>query len=310
MKRTNIILCLVALALCAACTNPKAMGEKVAEAYNDCFNELKKGLHNAGNEFVKNFDNNRYTTRIEAKAEFKSKIDNVLSEYETACAKAKNSYSEAELDFIKDGEQLAKFRNAYNAIIKDNDYKSVKKDAYDNDNVKQLILTIIPPLPSEEKIKNDLLGHTLKEPENGYNEGESIWNIEKGDIREFTIKGKKQDGKAYLYTLRTVLQRNGGAIEVISEVRYTLEEKDDWSIELVTTEEFNVVKTGKYKTYIEYDRKDYGCNFINKSDRALMIGGRYLWNSKWRKFQMTVSGNNDRWLGCDDYKIDYIEIPY
>ena len=312
MKQFNNILCLMALVLCVACAGdpPKIVGEQVATKYNNCFDVLVADINNTGNEFVKNFDKNRYQTRAAVRAEFTAKIDEVIRKYDTEHAVIEAEQAKIEQKYAKKPERLTEFRNAFDATIKPNDDKQVKEKAYINDSLNKLILTITPPAPENEQIKKDLVGQSVREPKSGYNGGNTVWKIKDGDIKQFAVDSCMQKEKEYLYKLRMTLQAQGGAAEVACSVKYVLVDQDNWVIRSITTEEFGVVKTGLYDKCIERVQGYLCWNFFNNSNRALMVGGLRLWGSKWIKFQEIVPCYDTRSVFCSEYKIHYIELKY
>ena len=313
-KGLFILVGTILLGFLQSCTSasPEALGEKIARMYNDSYSKLSENINNIHTTYVKNFDGSQFTTRIEARDKFNSAIDQAILEYESACIKAETAYREAELKFTENYNKLSLFQQVFNLHIKANNVKELKKTAYSNALVDKLIATIIPSDPVDEKIKKDLVGRSIREPQNGYNEGKTTWNIEEGEVKSMEIIEKTKEDNNIIYKLHLVLKANGGAVDVRCTARYGLSDyDDDWTITMLTTETFDVVKTGKYDDCIEVQKSKYiGYSVFNKSDSALMVGGVYYWMGSWYKFQTTIAGNDAGYIMCTDYKIHFIEIPY
>ncbi len=311
-KGLFILVGTILLGFLQSCTSasPEALGEKIARMYNDSYSKLSENINNIHTTYVKSFDGSQFTTRIEARDKFNSAIDQAILEYESACIKAETAYREAELKFTENYNKLLLFQQAFNLHIKANDVKELKKTAYTNALVDKLIATIIPSDPVDEKIKQDLVGRSIREPQNGYNEGKTTWNIEEGEVKFMEVIEKTKEDNNIIYKLRLVLKANGGAVDVRCTARYGLSDyDDDWTITMLTTETFDVVKTGKYDDCIEVQKDMFGYRFFNKSDSALTVGGVcYSW--RWHKFQKTIAGNESGYIYCSDCKIHFIEIPY
>ena len=317
MKQVKTLLCLIVLALCTACGNsPESKGEQIAELYNKGFEQLVKDIRNVKTKFAQDFDQKSYKTRIEARDDFNVAMNKVLEEYETALAKAKAAQDEAETNFAKNEEELEHFRSTLKSKLNENDDVKAKEEACINSTISKQISTITPPEPSVEKIKKDLCGHTICDPKNGYSGGSFTWNIKDGEIQDLSIEKKESKGENINYELLVVLKADGGACEVECSVSYILasdiiKESDyDWSIDFVKTKSLKPVKTGTYDSCYELEKDNYGFHIRNTCDKALLIGGRYLYWDEWRKFQKTISGNKETYIYCDDCKIDFAEIPY
>ncbi len=313
--KTNImfVIAVILSGILHSCTpsSPNKLGEHIAQMYNDSNEELARNIDDIHNSFIQDFNKDSFTTRVEARNQLNSAIDAAIQKHDIAHTKAEAAYHEAERSFEENYDKFLSFREAFRHTIKQFDTKRVKNTAYSNTHINKLILTIIPPEPTKSKVEEDLVGRTIREPRTGYNGGDTKWNIEEGEIKSLKIINKSEDDGDILYQLYIRLQANGGAVDVLCTARYVLSTYDDWTISLVTTEQFDIVKTGKYNDCIEVHPAKYaGYSFYNKSDSVLMIGGVYYWNGKWRKFQESIPGNSSCDYLCEDYEIHFIEKPY
>lgn len=306
----KFFLMLVSLVVLSSCGTTGNDGEKVAKMYNESVENFINDRESAFDDFIDNFDDYNFSSRVDARNEIKSKIDELVARYENDKASADYAYEKCLRECAGDWEKISEFEESLSQNInKGVDVDKVIKEAYYNPNVDRLVYTIIPEKPNKEKLQNDLIGRVLV----GNKYVEIKWLIAKGEIKELEILNIKKDGNDYIYDIRMIVQENGGALESKAEVRYHLGKNDDWTIEGVFSKELNQVITGKYNRYIEVYVDRYSTMIKNNYDRPLAVGGRYYTESRgWKNFYRVVSGNSEGLIGSfiDHYDIHFVELPH
>lgn len=112
-----------------------------------------------------------------------------------------------------------------------------------------------------------------------------------------------------------VLQADGGSLRVKCRVRYILEDYDDWTIQTLYTDSFEIVKTGMYDSCVEVSlRHGFGdiLKLVNNCDVALAVGLAYYDGATWKKIEFILNPvDQTTWtaLMIHDFKLHYIELP-
>lgn len=175
-------------------------------------------------------------------------------------------------------------------------------------------------LPTEEKIKNDLIGCTLLEHIDGYCGGNWMITISEGDIQKVDILQKSINGPYLFIDLYLILQtKSGGAAWVACQLQYEVGSYD-WILKTVFTKEMNYVKTGYYDQFVTKgevatplmgDGKYFP--LVNHCNTTLAVGGTYVVDNVVKKFYQLVPGNGVVYVQDYDIQnpqIHFIEFPY
>jgi hypothetical protein len=313
----------VTLFLClTACSLPESDGKKAAEKFCDCEREFNENLSTETQNFINDFADYGFNTRVEAIEKSEEYIGRANSEYEDCLRKAQQQYSKLKSKYVENYEKTIKFEYAYNAK-KEFNKQEIRQCIPNQMEINDLILTIIPPKPDTEKIKSDLIGRKITEQPNGYHRQGWYWEIKNGEIKEIQIISENKQDNDYLFEVRLILQADGGAHEAIINLTYVLRQNDDWTIDFLVSKQVNVVKTGKYDNCITAVRKqtglsEYELEFTNHCDVALVVGGvvlNALGDKQWHKFSAVVEGSGTKSIGglfsisVLDFQIHFVERP-
>lgn len=305
------------LLIMAACSSPESDGEKLAKESCENTDAYIAKTVQAYNNFIKDFSDKGYQSRVKAREELNRKIDEIRNDFNRKNDEIDNKFSQL----------LAKYENDYQ---KSTDMILARKNVIDSYNADSTIfvtlstqasnkiLTIIPPEPNKSKLMEDLIGRQIHALPNGYFSNSWVWNIERGEIKELQIQEIKNiDSNNKEFSIAMTLQGSGAAYQTVGKVFYKLGDKDDWEIDVLEPSEVEIVKTGRYDNSIETNVSTYimgkYLNIRNNSDAALLVGYQVLdYNGVWRKYSVVVSGGNTNsqlMLALEDYKIDFVERP-
>jgi hypothetical protein len=319
-KYCSIILGITMCVIFTSCFSPESDGKKAVEKLCDCDNEFTENLGKETRNFIGNFADYGFKTRVEAREKSEELIGKAEHEYMNCIQKAQEQYVKLKGKYAGNYEDATKFEHAYNA----------RRDVYEQEigngipnqmEINDLILTIIPPKPDTEKIKRDLVGRKITEQPDGYHRKDWYWEIKDGDIKEIQIISENKQGEEYLYEVRLILQADGGAHEALANITYALRQNDDWMIDFLESKQVNIVKTGKYNNCITLQRKgrsgEYELELTNHCDVALVIGGVILseFGNEWKKFSTVVDASAANSIGglfsisVRDYQIYFVERP-
>jgi len=319
-KNKVFIISILLCTLFAACSSPESDGKKAAEKFCDCEKEFEKNLSKETQNFIKNFADYGFNTRLEAREKSEELIDKVSREYENCTQKAQQEYSKLKGKYVGNYEKATKFEYAYN-VKKSFDAQEITHGIPNQMEINNLILTIIPPKPGTEKIKRDLIGRKITEQPNGYRRQGWFWEIKEGEMKEIQIISENKQSNDYLFEVRLILQADGGAHEALVNLTYVLRQNDDWTIDFLESKQVNIVKTGKYDNCVSFQRKgwsgEFYLEFTNHCDVALVVGGVVLseFGGEWKKFSTVVNPNGTSSVGglfsvsVRDYQIHFIERP-
>jgi hypothetical protein len=170
---------------------------------------------------------------------------------------------------------------------------------------------------SLEQIKQDVVGRTLKEPKDGYNQGYSSWRIEYQEIKSLHVTRIERDGADLIYHCVMDLRATGSTLRVSCQLRYVKEDYN-WNLLYINTLEYNVVCTRRYNNCISSELAspmlalgDY-IYITNQCDIDLIVGLRYYDGATWKKIEIKAKGNDSVRYGelkIEDYVVDYVELP-
>ena len=195
----------------ASCSSPETDGKKAADKFCNCDKEFTENLSKETRNFISNFADYGFVTRVEARKKSEELIDKASREYKNCIQKAQQQYSKFKGKYVGNYEKTTKFESAYNAKMNFNE-QGIRQGIPNQMEINNLILTIIPPKPDTEIIKRDLVGRKITEQPNGYFGRNWHWLIEDGEIAILNILNEKKIGEDYLYEIGVGLQtKDGGA---------------------------------------------------------------------------------------------------
>lgn len=180
------------------------------------------------------------------------------------------------------------------------------------DPVWRRINTIIPPIPSEEKVQADLVGKELEEgKEDGYFDESWHWMIERGQISDFTIvKEANMSPRKYKIEAQMKLKKSSSyGFDTEIEIVYELKDGElDWTIDYVQSLGMNIIRTGDYEGKVQV--KDDVC-LENKCSIPLLVGYTWVTSDGARKDNCVVKGYERRQVKYyGTVSIDFIEKNY
>lgn len=314
---TIVFMTLIAI---VSCSSPDKDGENLAKRYNHNLTEFKSKLQNEINSYKRSFSSQNFTSRKEARENYQLRINDVIKSWEKDNIEIDAQYIELELKYSASPKELFVFEQNFNNNLDSDDIEEIKADALNNSTIINLIKTIKLEELSEHEIKHDLVDRTIREPQDGYNKGNATWTIAEDDIKEFVIKDIYENLGEYEYNVQLILQKEKcGAVKVDLKLIYVAGDIEDWSLKMLVTKSFNVVKTGRYDEYITHSLKKpliarAHIEFRNTSDINLMVGGTYRsqWDTNWYKFSKIIPPNGVEYFyeSIAYYNIHFVEIPY
>lgn len=347
-KKRGSKLTIISATLCVlfltACTSPKSKGEKLGQQSCDCQKEYAETQNRIYLEFITNFDSYGFKTRIEARQKWQDLQDEAKKQFELCGEQVEQKVKEVrskfpasaddlldpkllekavrnpkgyakelekkQKEFAKNQEKVREFEEAFRSAVKDCSVPDVNQD---HSALEAKILTIIPPKPNSEKLKQALAGRRIVEQPNGYYGQGWSWQINSIDeIKKIEIVNEEKAGEDYVFDVHVLLQREAGQHEADLKITCILAQHDDWTIDFIETKNIRVVKTGRYNNCITTEvKKGWGTSiqFANTCDVNLIVGGQILNNGEWTKFSSRVNANGTNNVGYNgqEYQIDFIE---
>lgn len=310
---------LVLITLVSSCNflslSPSAEGVEIAELYNNSLETFSSSQSEVLNQFAVEFMNYNFTTRIEARKVAREKLKPTIDKFNSDIAKADLAFQKAQKKYIENYEERLEFQNAFKQNIVSFDADEVIENASKNQNLDRLIKSIIPPRPDVSKLCKDLIGRKMKEPSDGYRRGNLVWTIADGEIKDIKILEINEENSTLVYNCEMILQADGGSLRVKCRVRYILGDYDDWTIQTLYTDSFEIVKTGMYDSCVEVSlNHGFGdtLKLVNNCDVALAVGLAYYDGATWKKIEFILNPvDQTTWtaLMIHDFKLHYIELP-
>ena len=347
--------------LLSSCSSPESDGIKAAQMKYDLQADYYKKSSSIAKEFIKErvqayelyigkFDSYAFTTRIDAREKINENLENIgLKEMESS-QKLLEAARESEKKFFEyyetlrnkyatNKEKLEKFNYAgehyqpkERVQLDDlSDYQNKLSDFQEK--VESLILSIIPPKPDLEQMKNDLIGRTINNQTKGYPD----WKInsldELKDIETLnTNDNTTNNGYEYLLDIHQILQGEANKWGATMNIKYVLQKYDDrWK--LVTFDsQMNIVRTsGKYDNCITsrliteggWGAPQRHIEFSNSCDVNILVSGELTQSSLGRRYsrefniQVPANGkkildhnviNQSTILYVNSYDINFIEL--
>lgn len=302
-----------------SCSSPQSDGEKAAKAYIECMEFYNNDLESRLHDFIENFEDYNFQSRIEAR----NKVDEIIREadleYEKNVKKADQQYLEAKKKYIKNQKDYETLEFAYNTYI--DIYDATRNGIPFSQDIELKIQTIIPPKPSIERMKQDLVGRYCQDKEDGYF-GTYRHLIKEGTVKDIEILSDSSGRNEYLLKAIISLQDRPGSAtyKVNSEIKYILGDGDDWTIDYLGSNSVEIVKTGQFNKFITSSIAngwEKELRIKNHSDATLIVGGIILRDrggkSSWQKFSATVEPNSTETIGglffgnVTDYEIHFVE---
>ncbi len=322
----KIALLVLCAGVLASCGSPEGDGVKVAKKYVKCEESRIEELCEAYSEYMEGFESEEFAGRREAREALVKVEENVEREYRLEMVKAEGLHRKLQNKYVANPERNAEFQYAYESYYEANsefDHSTVEKLRSD---VNAMIASIVPAVPSDEKLRKDLVGRTIKEQEDGYHSGNWRWVIEEGEIKDMQITEQQTVENKPSYKVELTLQaKEGASYKVVANVVYYLpEDADDWCIEFVESLNVEIVKTGLYDNCISHSIIQGGwllnrapLKIVNNCDKGLQVGGRIRNENRWEKFVVNIQPNDSEQiayggayrLDVHEYVIDFVELP-
>lgn len=176
-------------------------------------------------------------------------------------------------------------------------------------------------LPTIERIKQDLVGHSLAEGlSNGYHRDDWLWLIEEGQIRSLAITDTiEQNEQNFVFKVIMKLSAPHYSYKAKAQIKYTTSTNLSWKFDYVQSLGMNVIATHEYDMCIKSSIVDDGwggvncVRFNNTSEMTLAVGGDFLTYDGWRRFSTVVEPHSSSSVGgtfgggsVSDYRINFI----
>lgn len=308
MKTCKLLSILTVLYFFISCASspasPESDGIKAAKAFHDSDEQYMNNLVREFNDFVINFDDYHFVTRIEARQKVEELIEKEDREYAKNIEKAERQYLELKNKYIKNREDAISFESAYQQQ-RELDEADMLHGLPSQLLINEKILTIIPPKPTINKIKKDLVGREFKDKPDGYFSMNGQFFIANDEIQNIEILSTEDKNGFYKLNALITLQEKAGSIiyEVDADIIYLLGDADDWTISGFSANSIAVVKTGEYNKYLstKNDSNAY-LKLNNSSDMTLRVGGIILsgYAKRWLKFSIDIEGNKEIMISADN----------
>lgn len=318
MKKAVFFLTVLASLCLFSCSSPENDGKSIANKLNNCNESYMEEMQKMESNFIAGFNGAAFQTRKEAKQAYLDVAEEVYTKYRDALAKVYEQEAEMAKKYASDYKKKAKYDGAlHSGIDQDLESKVVELTVATKipESVMAKVRTVISPKPDYLQIQEDLVGHSLSEGvDDGYYSSDWKWIIREGEISGFTIENVLTDNpQEYLIIAKMRLtSEEGKAFDVKVKIRYVLPQNDDWTIDFTQSLGMHIVKTGAYESCITKEKGSFGYFYVmNNCDRHLEVGGKEFnvyggWSEK-RSF--VVSPHDSYGMICDDFKIDYVEVP-
>lgn len=312
--KSFFISSLSAILLVGCAVDPYKQGRSLAEEYDECVTQFTAALAKVDDAFVEGSEH--YATRTEAtNAYHKSQKEcyrtysNKWSSLETKAHKAVSRYEAKDLSQFISGLSTRSYDRFPTQAEIENAELSVP--------VRRRISQIIPPIPTEDDIMRDLVGHQLTEGySEGYHEINWKWEIQEGQISDFLIVEEQENSEAHYRILVTMTLTSATcAYKAKVAISYILDDIHDWRIEYVQSKGMDIVRTHRYDDCVKcYYTKGISGSLVafNSSDVALEVGWRELgYDNKWHKFSRIARPHEQTHLSWTqiDFIVDYVERP-
>jgi len=318
MKKTLTGILLL-FAFLASCSSPESDGKKAAQKTCDCIDEYAGKLNKAYESYIEKFNSYSFKTRIEAREKISRDVQEVEDEFIKSEEKSAAYRDKLNGKYLTNRENAIKFQYAYNTQYAAYSAPSVDTVTFQS-RINSLVQTIIPPKPDLEKLKKGLIGRKIAEGIDGYRGRDWYWEIKSpNDLKSVEIKNAENRGDDYLLDVHIILRGENTDYEADVKIVYVLRQYDDWTIDIIETQNMQIVQTHRYDNCISVKLSNDGLEVNNQCDVALLIGGSVLLDHygegiEWKKFSQIAAANQTTYffLGYgkkQDYKIQFIERP-
>jgi hypothetical protein len=323
MNKTGVFFTLLICISVAftACSSPESDGKKAAEKYCDCEQEMEDSRQKRYSELIQKFDSYNFRTRIEAHEKIQSIVNEITEQYRECMQKAEENYRKASSKHVTSHSKNSRFEYAFHGYREanpptDNNVASLVSQ------MNKLILSIIPPKPDVEKLKQDMIGRKISEQAGGYHRAGWYWEIKSPDeLKEVKIVNATKKGDDYVFDVHLLLQGETNRYEADVIITYVMHRNDDWTIDFLETKDIHIVQTHKYDNCVTVEitgwSGEYALELTNRCDVSLVVAGVVLseFGGEWEKFSCIVEANATASVGglffvsVKDYKIHFIERP-
>ncbi|MDE5561533.1 MAG: hypothetical protein K2J00_07040 [Bacteroidaceae bacterium] len=176
-------------------------------------------------------------------------------------------------------------------------------------------------LPTIERIKKELVGHSLAEGlSNGYHREDWLWIIEEGQIKSLAITDTIElNEHNFVFKVIMKLSAPYYSYKVKAQIKYTTTTNLSWKFDYVQSLGMNIIVTHEYDTCIKSSIVDDGwggvdcVQFKNISEMTMAVGGDFLTYNGWQRFSTVIKPHSSSSVGgtfgggsVSDYRINFI----
>jgi len=309
-------------ALLVSCNSPERQGKDFALQANRIDAEYVQKQAIVLEDFARSFNPDNYTYRREVGDAVLAQLELLVIDYQSKVSDLKSSYEVSRAKLLESGEteKVRAFDGSFEQHRVESDIKFFNQDSLP-DIISSLVRRIIPPLPDQARICEDLVGHELSEGlENGYHTKDWVWKIEKGQISGFCITSiEEQTASKYRVLASMRLSEGYSSYDTDLAISYVLPFEDDWTIDYVASRGMNYVVTHEYDDYITASITRDGAfdsecvTFLNSSELSLVVCGDILTDKGWVRYSKLVPPHSSAKVGglfcggwVKDYKVNFI----
>lgn len=304
-----------------SCASPEDEGARVANELIAAQTALREARIGSLNSFLEHFDPARFLDRKSARESVEAQLNELQKGYEAKKKLIDSEYEEIRMRYAKNTEKQALFESTYYSIVFAapaiiSDKEEELRRACD-----EIILKIIPPVPTTASISKDLMGQQFKEScENGYFP-DIQWIIEEGDILDVEILECKEEGAKCSYKILATINKQSVAswiAELLLE--YALGKGDEWEFQTIACDNVMPQITDTINESITHSIESGETEQVlvikNNSNKKIVVGGATTSgkDDNWYKFSIFIAPHaTGRIDGAvhnptADYRIDFVEI--
>jgi len=305
IQKYSIVLFGIACIIMTACSSPESDGIKAAKMKYDLQTEYYKKSHSLTKEiskervkayesYIGKFASFSFKTRTDAREKLNEFLEPVASKERESSQKLQEEAQESQKKFYEYYESL---RNKYATNKEKLDkfdfagehYQPKERIQYEDisdlqrklseyqDNVKTLIVSIIPPKPDLARLKTDLIGRKI------------LWDMKEAGKYEWTLFSteefktfdiKEIDNTSDIYSLDIYLLLRGEFIdyEANVSVQYILQQHEDWAFNMFQSIDFKVIPANDCSNCITHGWEGGvfrwpSYHITNKCDYRLLVIG-------------------------------------
>jgi len=297
--------CFGLLAFCvilSSCSSPEKDGIKVAKMMYHCGNDYDVALNNAYKSYIKNFN---FETRIDARGSLRESRQKVEENYQECGRKAVEYHNKLKSKYLTNKDKTEKFEYAFRNASNDDSNKrlssAIQQEIDANKRkIEEVILSVIPPKPDLERLKNDLIGRSIYHADYGL--GTKIRSHD--NLQMVEILNATDSEHEYLLDVHLLVQGQFHQYETKNaNLKYVLpNDKDDWEIGDFRVNDLIIDHTGKYDNCISFSKynwvlskkNQYQLTLINSCDAPLVVAGevKEAYSNNWKRFNTRVPANS------------------